>query len=61
MWQLYGALAEQRLQEMYDDAQVRNSIPPKPKRRAVVRPWLGRVLVRAGERLIRPVESPAAH
>lgn len=61
MWQFYGALAEMRLQEMRAEAERRRSLPPRPPRPAVLRPWLGRILLRIGERLTRPVEFPAAH
>jgi hypothetical protein len=61
VWHDYGSLAEQRLQELYADASVRRSLPPKPRRRAMLRLIVGRTLVRWGERLARPVGSPAAH
>ena len=63
MWQSYAALAEQRLQEMYDQADMHRmaSSTPKPARPRRVRRLLGQVLVTAGERLIRPVETPVAH
>jgi hypothetical protein len=61
MWQNYSALAEQRLRDMYEDAAVRRSLPPRPRRLPKLRLALGRTLVRWGERLARPVGSSPAH
>ena len=61
MWDDYTTLAYQRLQEMYDDASMRRSLPAKPSRFRMPRQLLGRALVRWGERLASPVGSPIAH
>lgn len=62
MWtDSYGTLAEQRLQELYDHAAMRRSLPPTPGRSALLREAVGRTLVRWGERLASPVGSPIAH
>jgi hypothetical protein len=61
MWDDYTTLAYQRLQELYDDASVRRSLPPKPRRVRMPREMLGRALVRWGERLVSPVGAPVAH
>jgi hypothetical protein len=61
MWQNYPALAEQRLQELYEDAAVRRSLPPTSRRLPTLRLALGRTLVRWGERLATPVGAPVAH
>jgi hypothetical protein len=61
MWQNYSALADQRLQDMYEDAAVRRSEPPQSRRLPKLRLRLGRTLVRWGERLTGPVGSSIAH
>lgn len=57
----YTTLAYQRLQELYEDAAMRRSLPSKPHRLRLPRAALGRALVRWGERLARPVGAPIAH
>ena len=57
----YSTLAHQRLQELYEDASVRRSLPPKPRHFPMLRAALGRALVRWGERLASPVGSSIAH
>jgi hypothetical protein len=61
MWHDLSSLADQRLQELYEDASVRRSLPPKPRHLPMLREVLGRALVRWGERLARPVGSSVAH
>jgi hypothetical protein len=61
MWHDYTSLADQRLQEMYEDASVRRSLPPKPRHVPKLQDMLGRALVRWGERLTGPVGSSIAH
>jgi hypothetical protein len=61
MWHDYNTLACQRLQELYEDASVRRSLPPKPHHFSRLREALGRALVRWGERLASPVGSSVAH
>jgi hypothetical protein len=53
----HTTLAYQRLQELYDDAAVRRSLPARRDRFPMLRDALGRTLVRWGERLARPVGS----
>lgn len=57
----YNALAYQRLQELYEDASVRRTLPPKPRRFPTVRVVLGRALVRWGARMASPAGSSVAH
>jgi hypothetical protein len=61
MWHDLTTLADQRLQALYEDASVRRSLPPKPRRFPMLRDVLGRALVRWGERLAGPVSSSIAH
>ncbi len=62
MWHDYTALAEQRLQELYKDADMRRSLPSRPRRLPVLREALGHTLVRWGERLAgASVGAPVAH
>jgi hypothetical protein len=60
MWHDYNGLAYQRLQELYEDASVRRSLPPRPRHFPMLRDALGRALVRWGERLASPVGSSVA-
>ena len=59
MWHDLNSLADQRLQQLYKDSCVRRSLPPKPPHFPKLREALGRALVRWGERLARPVRTPA--
>jgi len=61
MWHDYTSLADQRLRELYEDASVRRSLPPRPRHFPMLRKVLGGALVRWGERLASPVGSPIAH
>lgn len=61
MWDFYADLAEQRLQELYEDAATRRRIPSVPRPRSAPRVVLGRALVRWGERLAAPVAGPVPH